>query len=119
MTDLSEIVAMEKVAMLGILCLLTASLTMCIWKFMTRGMIFRRYYLLLIYYWIKWHKKKNRWKRKWLKPIGLCYYCYGTWINIVSFVIFIGLGSIDMILFSIALNYIFIELLNKLLKIKQ
>ena len=119
MIDLSEIVAMEKVVMLGLHCLMTALLTMCIWKFMARGMIFRRYYLLLIYYWIKWHRKKDRWKRKWLKPIGLCYYCYGTWVNIVSFILFIGIKNIDMIFFSIAINYIFIEIIQKTLNIKH
>lgn len=107
-------IATEEVAELGLFSLMTASLSLFIWETFQKEMIFRRYYLLLVYYWIKWRKKKNRWKRQLLKPIGLCIYCMSTWIAIISYIIFLGF-KVD-ILFFIGINYVVLEILKGVIK---
>jgi hypothetical protein len=47
-----------------------------------------------------------------LKPIGLCIYCYSTWVSIIFFLYTFGWNYI--ILFFIGLNYLWIEILLKL-----
>ena len=94
---------------------LSACLSLFINKCFQKDMIFRRYFLLLTYYWIKWHKRKDRWKRKVLKPIGLCIYCYSTWVSIFVFFT-ISTNPILLFLF-IGLNYIWVEILLKMIKL--
>jgi hypothetical protein len=52
---------------------------------MKPNMILRRYYLWLTYHWIKNWRKKDRWKRWLLKPLGLCIFCNVTWIAIIFY----------------------------------
>ena len=40
------------------------------------------------YYWIKNWRKKDRWKRQILKPLGLCCYCLNTWLSILLWFFF-------------------------------
>ena len=47
--------------------------------------ILKRYHLWLTYHWIKNWRKKDRYKRQILKPLGLCVYCQGTWITIITY----------------------------------
>src|SRR5690554_6698596 len=60
---------------------LTAMLSLFIQACMEPKMILRRYYVLLNYLWIK---KKSRWL---LKPLGLCIYCFSSWVWIGFFCI--------------------------------
>lgn len=96
--------------------LLTSSLSLFLWKCMESGMILRRYYLLLIYYWIKWHRQKDRWKRYVLKPLGSCIYCSSTWLCIISALMFFNVKYYNYIPFAIGINYIFIEIGLKYIK---
>ena len=45
------------------------------------GMIFRRFYLLLIRLWMNNWRRNDRWKRFFIKPF-ICIYCYNTWITL-------------------------------------
>lgn len=108
------IVDVEEVARLMILCLMTAWLSLFIWKCMESEMILRRYYLWLVYHWIKWRRKADRKKRWILKPLGLCIYCMSAWINIISFCIFIH--QFEYIFFSLGINFVFMELSARVIK---
>jgi len=76
-------------------------------------MIFRRYFLFLTLLWIKWWRKKDRGKRFFLKPLGLCIYCYSTWIAIIFYLLFIGINP--HIFLFLGLNYLYIEIFMKYL----
>jgi hypothetical protein len=106
---------MEVVVAVFIFSLLTAGLSLFILKCMEEGMIFRRWYLFLTYHWIKWWRKKDRWKRKFLKVSGLCVYCYSTWVAIPFFFYFVSL-NIPLLFLFIGLNYLWIEILLKITK---
>jgi len=94
-----------------IISLMTASLSLFFQKCMEQGMIFYRYFLWLTYWWIKWHRKKDWWKRKFLLALGLCVYCHGTWVAILFFTVKFGL-NLDLFLF-LGLNFIYIKILKK------
>jgi hypothetical protein len=79
-------------------------------------MILKRYYLWLVYHWIKWWRKKDRWKRYILEPMGMCVYCNSTWICIPFFFIFVSHNILLLPLF-IGMNYIWIEILKKYINI--
>jgi hypothetical protein len=106
---------------LMVFSLLTASLSMFILKCQEPGMILRRYFLWLQLIWITSWRKKDRWKRFLLKPIGYCHFCYGSWLFIIIFLI-IGknvfpINSFILALFGIlgiGLNYLFIEAIQKI-----
>jgi len=102
---------MEEVVQYVLYSLMTAALGLFIQKCFQEGMIFRKYYLLLIYFWIKWHKRKDRWKRFVLPPLGMCIYCNGTWIAIVVYFLNFNFGF-DIFLF-LGLNYLWIEIFKK------
>jgi len=93
---------------------MVAALSLFIQKCMESGMIFRRYYLYLIHIYVQNWRKKDRYKRFLLKPIGLCIYCYSTWIAIFTYVIKFGF-SYDILLF-IGMNYLFIQLYFRYIK---
>jgi hypothetical protein len=103
---------MENVGVVFIISLMTVGLISFIQKCFQENMIFRRYYLMLVYYWIKWRRKKDRWKRKFLKPLGLCIYCQIPWISIPIYFYFYK--NIILFFLFIGLNYIIIEILFKL-----
>lgn len=71
-------------------------------------MILRRLYLYMIYYHIKWWRKKDRWKRHILKPLGLCEYCYNTWLSVITYFIFVSHNPILLFLY-IGMSYIWLE----------
>jgi len=95
--------------------LLTAGFVLFIQKCFQKDMIFRRWYLLLVYLWMKWWRKKDRWKRKFLKPLGLCVYCMSPWVCTPFYFIFVS-NNIFLLLLFIGMNYIWLELLLKILK---
>jgi len=94
---------------------MTAGLSLFIKKCFESGMIFRRWYLYLTYWWIKWHKKKDRRKRPILKVLGLCIYCFSTWVAIFFCSVFISINPLIIFLF-IGVNYIWLEILMKIIK---
>jgi len=106
------------VVVVGVVMLLyslgIASLGLFIFKCFEKDMIFRRYYLWLVYHWIKNWRHKDRWKRKFFKVVGLCVYCYTTWISIIFYLISFDF-NIEIFLF-IGYTYIWLEILLKLLK---
>lgn len=104
----AEVVMLLFLLRIVILGLLTACLTMFIEHCMEREMIFRRWYLYLTYHWIRTWRRKDRWKRYILKPLGLCHYCYGTWIAIFTYITLVGFDIAIFLL--IASNYLFIRL---------
>ena len=105
----------EDVVLLMILCFGTSCLSLFIQKCMEPGMILRRYYLWLTYHWIKNWRKRDRWKRYFLKPLGLCIWCSGTWIGIFFFSLYCGF-RLEIFLF-IGVQYIMTLTLVKTLKI--
>ena len=104
----AEVVMLLFLLRIVILGLLTACLTMFIEHCMEREMIFRRWYLYLTYHWIRTWRRKDRWKGYILKPLGLCHYCYGTWIAIFTYITLVGFDIAIFLL--IASNYLFIRL---------
>ena len=103
--EVALLLSLLKIVMLGSL---TASLTMFIDHCMEKEMIFRRWYLFLTYHWIRTWRKKDRWKRYILKPLGLCHYCFGTWIAIFAYLFIVGFDVAIFLL--IASNYFFIRI---------
>lgn len=103
--EVAMLLFLLKIVILGSL---TASLTMFIDHCMEKEMIFRRWYLFLTYHWIRTYRQKDRWKRKFLKPLGLCHYCFGTWIAIFTYLFIVGFDIAIFLL--IASNYFFIRI---------
>jgi len=74
--------------------------------------ILKRYYLFLVYHWIRNWRKQHRGKRQILKPLGLCVYCQGTWLTIITYPI---IFKCDLwYLLSIGGVYVTIKILNTL-----
>lgn len=88
------------------------ALSLFIKKTYEPDMIFRRFYLLMIWHWIKTWRKKDRYKRYLIKPF-ICIYCYNTWLTIIFFSI-IGTNFFYLPLF-IGLTYLNLEIFNKLI----
>lgn len=95
------------------------TLSLFIEKLFDDEMLLRRYYLLLNYLWVLWKgKNKGRGrlasvvravKRQLLKPLGLCIYCYGTWVYIMLYVI---INGIDLgVIVGLGINYLLLEVL--------
>lgn len=91
--------------------LMVAGLGLFFQECMEPGMIFRRYYLWLTYLWIKNWRRRNRWKRWWLKPAGMCVYCNTTWIALVYYVVRFGI-NFDILLFT-GLVFVWLKLLKR------
>lgn len=89
------------------------ALSMFLEKCFESGMIFRRFRLYMLYHWIKNWRKKDRWKRKFIK-LFLCIYCYNTWITIISYFIFISHNFLYLPLF-IGSSYLILEIFLKTL----
>ena len=87
-----EVVMLLFLLKIVILGLLTAGLVKLIELCLSEEMIFWKWTILLNYLWIKNWKKKDRWKRYFLKPLGLCHYCYGTWIAIFIYTFIVGIN---------------------------
>lgn len=130
---------------LTVFCLLTASMSLFLDKCFQKGMIFRKYYNLITY-WFWLPSKKTDYlvpaigfiglvygfkeqdiirrplftenKFQWLfKILGGCIYCFGTWIYIVLFC-FSSRAEISLLglILGIGLNYFLIEVLLKIKK---
>lgn len=102
--------------MLNLIILLfgVPALSLIIKKCYEPTMIFRRLYLWLIYKWMKNWRKKDRYKRFFVKPF-LCIYCYNVWITIFYYLLFINVTILFLPIF-IGLTYIILECFMKLLK---
>jgi hypothetical protein len=55
----------------------------------------------------------------WYEPMGGCIYCFGTWVFIVLFIVYITTFTYEIpaflgLLLGMGVNYVFIELINKL-----
>jgi len=103
---LSQILAADVDARWLLYCLTIAGLGLFFQKCMEPNMIFRRYYLWLMLIWIRNYRKKNRWKRWLLKPLGLCIYCNTTWIAILYYLYKFKLNP-ELLLF-IGLVYVWV-----------
>lgn len=79
--------------------LMVAALGLFFQACMEPGMIFRRYYLYLTHHWITNWRRERRWRRFWLKPLGLCVYCNTTWIGLVFYLVYFGL-HLEILLFA-------------------
>lgn len=96
------------------LAFLTAALSLFIAFCLKDGNIFETYGN-----WIERKSEENPKLEYWLKPIGGCVYCFGTWVFIGLFVGLIpntnGLIQYFMVLFlGCGVNYISIDLLSKI-----
>ncbi len=109
------IVALEGVVVMLGISLMTAGLTLFIQKCFEPEMIFRKWFLLLTWYWIKWWRKKDKWKRPILKPLGLCVYCQMPYISAVVYFLFISY-NIPMLFLFIGMCYIWLEIIKKIIK---
>jgi hypothetical protein len=107
---------MEEVVVLLLNCLIVVGITLFIQKCFQSGMILRRYYVLLNYLWIKWRKPKDRYKRLFLKPIGLCCYCMMPYIAIILGLFIYGF-NILMIISLISISYLMLEIFKIKFKI--
>ena len=94
---------------LELYCLSVGCLSMFLQNCYEPTGIFRRYYVLLVYLWIKWRRKKQRKYRPILSPLGLCPQCQNFWINTILYPIFFGLTP-EYIL-SVGGTYIVVELI--------
>jgi hypothetical protein len=75
------------------------------------NMLFRRYYLWLNYHWIRNWRKKDRYKRWILKPLGLCVYCNTTWIAIIFHLLTNGF---NLLIFPfLGLVFLWLKLFNE------
>lgn len=97
-----------------ILIIAIPALSLFLKKCFEPGMLFRKFHLYMTYWWIKTWRKKDRWKRYFIKPF-LCIYCYNTWISIISYLLFLSTNLLFLPLF-IGLTYILLELLMKYIK---
>jgi len=102
----------KEVVMFLINSLMIAGLGKLFQECMEENMIFRRYFLLLTYLWIKNWRKKDRWKRKLLSPLGLCVYCHSVWLGIIYYLYRFGF-NVEIVLF-LGMIYIWLILLNKI-----
>lgn len=131
-----EILAVKRVVQLVILlCPMTAGLSMFLDKSMEKGMIFRKYYNLICYYFWLPKKEEIRFdfkglklvipdftknKYQWLfKVLGGCVYCFGTWVFIVFYLVVASniLTLIPLIIglfLGIGMNYFWIEVIQRI-----
>lgn len=72
-------------AMCVLYCLMVSGIVLYLQECYKSGMVFRRWYVLLTYYWIKNWRKSDRWKRKILKPLGLCVWCQLFWLHLIVY----------------------------------
>lgn len=80
------------------------------------GEVFGRYGLWLTYWWIHSWRKKDRWRRKLLPPIGLCPFCAGFWHCSALFLLMVHFFHWQPWLWlpAVGLNYVFTKLYMKL-----
>jgi len=105
-------VVKNEVAQLLLYYLTIGGFSMFLQKCYEKEMILRRYYLFLTYLWIRNWRHSDRWKRKILKPLGLCVYCQSFWIVLITYPIIFNIDIYYII--SIGGVYTIIELINKI-----
>lgn len=95
-----------------LITLLTASLSHFFQKCQEEDMIFYKYSLLL-----------DRLPDYLAAPLGACVYCNGTWVYIITYLIYgIFISPTELIILAffgflgLGLNYVWIEILNKVIK---
>lgn len=92
-------------------CLAIAGLGLFFQECMKPNMIFRRYYLWLLHHWIKNWRKKDRWRRWLLKPLGICVYCNTAYITIFFYLYKFG-PDLEIFL-ALGISYLWLKLLEK------
>ena len=92
--------------MLIIIGILSVTLSLFVRKALEKGMIFHWYYKIL-------DKLDDRgvWYKEILKPLGLCVYCYSTWLYIILHLFFLRVDV--FLLCGIGINYVILELIMK------
>ncbi len=93
-------------------CLFCASIAHFLQMCYESEMLLRRYYLYLVYLWIRNRSKKRRKFRGILKPLGLCIYCQAFWVNVILYPLFFPIDQ--FFLLSIGGVYLCIELIFKI-----
>ena len=96
--------------------LLVTGASLFLEKCLEPGNLLGRYYLLLVYLWrVVWHRKEHHWKRFWLKPFGLCVYCYSAHIAWITFFLFLELHWLYLPLFW-GMQYLYLRTFQRLWK---
>lgn len=114
----------EAATLMLILSLMTACLGWFFQYTLKPGEIFGRYGLLLTALWMKNWRRKDRWVRPILKPLGQCVFCNSTWIAIVVYIIALFtlfgwqntafIPALTGLFLFTGLNYIWVKLLQKI-----
>jgi hypothetical protein len=99
----------------------SAAVSLMLQEWLKPGMILGRWYLLLVLFWIRWRRKKDRWKRVILKPLGLCSYCYAQWVFIGLFTWYLRFSishgsSVVLFLVGSGFNFLIVDLWQKKIK---
>ena len=102
----------EILILLFILPIATVGLSLLYEKCMESGMIFRRWYLFLMYIHITNWRKKDRWKRVMIKPL-YCLVCSNTWLGIIFSLIYFN--DITATILYVGIQYIYLELIIRLI----
>lgn len=110
---LTGVADLKAVVGLITLCLMTSCFSQFIACTMEKGMIFEKYRIML-----EAIEKKSKTAGFLLKPLGLCIYCYSTWIYIVSYSIS---QRFDIVFFfgGMGISYIITEFLTGWLQEKR
>lgn len=68
--------------------------------------------------WIEKTSEKKKSYEYWLKPIGGCVFCFGTWVYIITYLIFVFdktafIPSFIVLFLGCGVNYLFLSIFNK------
>ncbi len=97
-----------------LLALCTGALGVFFQECLEPGMIFGRYGKWLhATYRLSW-RRKDRWRRLLVQPLGNCVFCNTSWIYIIAHFIGLGWGKAAFVLLGLGLNYVFVKIFNKL-----
>lgn len=94
------------------LSLFTAAFALFLQMCYQPGHVFYRWYLYLQAVYTRSWRRKDRWKRHFTKPLGLCPYCQTVWFHSFFFVVLTEAG-VWWWLLSVGVNYVWLELLLK------
>lgn len=97
-----------------LLALCTAALGVFFQECLEPGMIFHQYGKWLhATYRLNW-RRKDRWRRHLVQPLGNCVFCNSSWIYIIAHLLVIGWQNAAFILLGLGLNYVWVKIFNKL-----
>lgn len=108
----------ELLILLFIMPIATVGISLLYQKCMEEEMIFEKWFNILSDY---YENHKGSWKSKLVLPLGICIYCYSTWIGIVSSIVLYNIFNITIIqaplvvLLYIGVQYIYLELIIRLI----